>query len=207
MIVKPAIRYLLEATDAQLIVIVHAVLLGIASNATIFTTPVPVLATVQAALDAFIVALEEAALGGPAQTAIKNGKRAQLAAIMRLLANYVGAVADGDYGVLLLSGYPHQKPTRSPVGPMSKPETPRALPGPYSGGLVAATVPIYGAGTYNWRVALASAPTVYLQTVQTTASRVKFDGLTPGQTYVVAVNAIGASGPGDWSANGTTMIV
>ena len=207
MIVKPAIRYLLLAPDAQLIVIVHTVLQGIATNATIFTTPTPKLATVQDALDAFIVAVQEAALGGPAQTAIKNGKRAELAALMRLLANYVGAVADGDLGVLLLSGYPHQKPSHNPVGPMPKPETPRALQGPHSGQLVAATVPVYGAGTYNWRLSLASAPTVYVQTVQTTAARVTFDGLTPGQIYNVAVNAIGTSGPSDWSQNGATIIV
>lgn len=206
MIVKPAIRYLLSAPDAQLIVIVQTVLAALLAQAAIFTTPIPTLAIVQTALNAFMVALQDAALGGPAQTAIKNARRAELAALMRLLANYVGAVANGDMSILLLSGYPHQNPNPSPIGPMPKPPTPRALQGPHSGSLIAATVPIYGAASYNWRLALASAPNVFVQEVQTTGARVTFTGLTPGQTYNVAVNAVGAAGPGDYSENGSTMI-
>ena len=207
MIVKPAIRYLLQATDAQLIVIVRAALAGILANAAIFTTPNPTLAVIQAALDAFIVALEDAALGGPAQTAIKNAKRAELAALMRLLANYVGAVANGDMSILLLSGLPHQKPTRSAVGPLARPAAPKVVQGPSSGTLAAATAPVYGASSYNWHLALASAPTVYVQTAQTTAGRVEFGGLIPGQTYIVSVNAVGAAGPSDYSEVGTAIII
>ena len=195
------------ASDAHLIVIVRTVLQGIATNATIFTTPMPTPGTVQTALDAFIVALEDAALGGPAQTAIKNAKRAELAALMRVLANYTGAVANRDMSILLLSGYPHQKPGRTPIGPMPKPETPCVIQGPHKGMLAAATVPIYGAGTYNWRLALASAPTVFVQTTQTRGARVSFNGLTSGQTYEVAVNAVGSSGPGDWSEDGSAIII
>lgn len=79
MIVKPAIRYLLSAPDALLIVIVQAVLAAIVANAVIFTAPNPTLGTIQAALDAFKEALQDAALQGPAQTAIKNARRAELA--------------------------------------------------------------------------------------------------------------------------------
>jgi hypothetical protein len=207
MIVKPAIKYLLQASDAQLIVIVRAALAGILDNVAIFTTPNPALAVIQTALDAFIVALEDAALGGPAQTAIKNGKRAELAALMRLLANYVGAVANGDLGILLLSGLPHQQPTRTPVGPLPQPEPPKVVRGPHTGMLAGATAPVHGAGSYNWRLALASAPTVYVQTAQTISGRVSFDGLTAGETYSLAVNAVGSSGPSDWSEPGTTMII
>jgi hypothetical protein len=162
---------------------------------------------VQTALDAFIVALQDAALGGPAQTAIKNGKRAELAALMRLLANYVGAVADGDLGILLLSKLPNQKPSREPIGQLPRPETPSAIQGDKSGSLAAGTAPVYGAGSYNWRLALNSASTVYVQTTQTTAARVQFNGLTPGETYNVEVNAVGASGPSDWSDDGTARII
>jgi hypothetical protein len=207
MIVKPAIRYLLEASDAQIIVIVNTALAAILANVAVFATPVPALATIQTALAAFIVAVQEAALGGPAQTAIKNAKRADLAALMRLLANYVGAVANGDLGILLLSGLPNQKLIREPVGPLPKPQPPVAFQGPNSGTLAAGTAPVYGAGSYNWRLALNSAPTVYVQTAQTTAARVEFDGLTVGQTYNVAVNAVGASGSSDWSNDGTTIII
>ena len=86
MVVKPAIKFLLTASDAYVIVVVQAVMAGILANSAIFTSPLPTLVALQAALDAFIAALQDAALGGPAQTAIKNARRADLCALMRLLA-------------------------------------------------------------------------------------------------------------------------
>ena len=115
MIVKPAIKFLLAASDAYVIVTVQAVMAAILLNNAIFISPMPTLAVLQTALDAFIAALQAAALGGPAQTAIKNARRAELCALMRLLANYIGAIADGDMSILLLSGFPHQKPTSAPT--------------------------------------------------------------------------------------------
>lgn len=205
--VKPAIRFLLDASDASVIVIVQAVLAGISANSAIFTSPLPTLIAVQAALDAFIAALQDAALGGPAQTAIKNARRAELCALMRLLANYIGAVANGDMSILLLSGFPHQKPTSTPVGPMPKPTVPRVVQGNRSGVLFAATAPVFGASTYNWRVSLQATPLVYLHTEQTTAANVRVAGLSPGEIYLVEVNAVGAAGPGDYSNPGMAMIV
>jgi hypothetical protein len=207
MIVKPAIRFLLAASDAYLIVIVQAVMAAILLNSAIFVSPVPTLAVLQAALDAFIAALQAAALGGPAQTAIKNARRAELSAFMRLLANYIGAIADGDMSILLLSGFPHQKPNSTKVGPMPKPVVPEVVQGVHSGELAAATAPVFGASTYNWRFALKSAPLVYVKTAQTTAAHVKAPGLTPGETYLVEVNAVGAEGPGDYSNPGMAMVV
>ena len=207
MVVKPAIKFLLTASDAYVIVVVQAVMAGILANSAIFTSPLPTLVALQAALDAFIAALQDAALGGPAQTAIKNARRADLCALMRLLANYIGAVANGDMSILLMSGFPHQKPTSTPVGPMRKPVAPHIVQGRLSGTLEAATAPIYGASSYNWRVSLQATPLVYVKTAQTTAAHMKASGLTPGETYLVAVNAVGAAGPGDYSNTGVAMIV
>ena len=126
---------------------------------------------------------------------------------MRLLANYIGAIANGDMSILLLSGFPHQKPTYTTIGPMRQPIAPRVVQGPHSGTLAAATVPIYGAGTYNWRVSLRATPLVYVQTAQTTGARFRAHGLVSGETYLVAVNAVGAAGPGDYSDNGVATII
>jgi hypothetical protein len=68
------------------------------------------------------------------------------------------------------------------------------------------TPPINGAYIYNWRVALASAPTVYVKQVQTTAASNTFDGLTPGQIYNVQLNAVGTAGTTDWSGPGELMV-
>ena len=64
-----------------------------------------------------------------------------------------------------------------------------------------------GAYIYNWRVALASAPTTYVKQVPTTAASNTFDDLTPGQLYNVELNAVGTAGTTDWSGPGELMII
>jgi hypothetical protein len=56
-----------------------------------------------------------------------------------------------------------------------------------------------GAAIYNWRLSAANAPTVVLQTAQTTAASNVFDNLTPGVVYNIEANAVGSAGPSDWS--------
>jgi hypothetical protein len=56
-------------------------------------------------------------------------------------------------------------------------------------------------------VALASAPTTYIKTAQTTAARTSFKGLTPGEIYNVELNAVGAAGVTDWSDDSTLRIL
>jgi len=67
--------------------------------------------------------------------------------------------------------------------------------------------PVKGGYAYNWRVALASAPTVYVQTAQTTGGRTKFAGLTPGHVYNIEANVVGAAGVSDWSDAGSLMVI
>jgi hypothetical protein len=66
---------------------------------------------------------------------------------------------------------------------------------------------VFGASVYNWRLTATNAPTVVLQTAQTTAGRTTFSGLTPGVAYTAQVNAFGAAGPSDWSNPVSKMAV
>jgi hypothetical protein len=75
-----------------------------------------------------------------------------------------------------------------------------------TGELKARVSKVNGANAYNWRIALASAPTVYVQTVQTTGSRYTFEGFTPGETYLVQANALGALGESNWSSATSLMV-
>ena len=75
------------------------------------------------------------------------------------------------------------------------------------GDMIAVTAPIYGAGSFNWQIAAASAPTVMLQTAQTLGGRVTFSGLTPGVVYNVQVNAVGSAGTSAWSGVFSLMAV
>jgi hypothetical protein len=75
------------------------------------------------------------------------------------------------------------------------------------GALDASVTPVYGAVTYNWQLVAINAPTVILQTIETTAASVSFGGLTPGVIYQVIVNAVGSAGTSDWSNPTNQMVV
>lgn len=205
MIVKPAIGFVQVDSDAQLITDAQTIVTSMTNNAA-YPAPSPALALVTTAISDFSVALANAANGGTLLTAIKNSKRQALAKELRLLASYVHVNCKGDLATLISSGFPQQKPVRTAVGILPAPVTPVLNPGSRTGDLVAASSPIPNAYTYNWRVALASAPDTYVQTVQTTAASNTFSGLTPGQFYIVDVNAIGSAGPSDWSDSAELMV-
>ena len=79
--------------------------------------------------------------------------------------------------------------------------------GAVTGSITVAAPPVYGASSYNWSVALDSAPEVDVQTAQTTGARATFSGLTPGKVYLVSLNAVGAAGVSDWSDSGSLMVI
>jgi hypothetical protein len=206
MVVKAAIGFLTLDSDDQLIGDVQSAINGLTNNPN-FATPAPTLAAVTTALGAFTTALADAVNGGRQLTVAKNAKRAELVSLMRQLASYVTVTSNGDLEKLLSSGFPYQKPTRTPVGVLPAPDAPVLRLAVKSGQLDGSITPIYGAASYNWRLALASAPTVFVQTAQTTGGRNSFEGLTPGQVYNVEVNAVGSFGPSDWSDPSTAMVV
>jgi hypothetical protein len=204
--VKPAIGFLTKDGDAPFTDKVSTIIEWMTNN-TKYPTPLPTLAAVTTAFNAYKTATADAAQGGKENIAARNARRAELVSLLRQLANYVSSTANGDMEVLLSSGFPVQRPNRTPIGPLPAPFPPIALQGPITGSLRGVTSPVYGASTYNWRLALASDPTKYVQTAQTTAARVEFDGLTAGAVYNVDVNAVGAAGTSDWSDVGTLMVI
>jgi len=123
------------------------------------------------------------------------------AAAARQLCERDGQWQPGDAAQQRLSGAkagPHALPA---------PQAPRVSQGAVSGTLNAAASPVYGASAYNWSVALESAPDKDVQSAQTTGARASFSGLTPGQVYVVSLNAVGAAGVSDWSDYGSLMVI
>ena len=205
-IVKPSIAWLLTNGDALLINNVNVILIAMAANVAIYKTPNPTLADAQAALDNFSAAVAAAADGGQSAISKRNNLRLILVGLMRQLANYVATACGGDMTNLLLSGFPVQKPVRQPVGPLSAPSDVSLQLGSLSGQLVAKANPVFGAALYTWQLT-SGTPNTPMVTVQTTAARTVFTGLTPGVTYSVTVNAIGTAGPSDWSDAATQMAV
>jgi hypothetical protein len=206
MIVKPSISFLNSDNDAQLITNTSNITTALTGNAS-YPTPAPTLAAVTIAKNGFVTAVANAADGGLALTAIKNDKRVALVALLRQLASYVQVTCNGDMAVLLTSGFPLQKPSRTPIGVLQPPASLTVTLGARTGELVAAAAPVNGAAIYNWRVTTAAAPNAVVQTDQTTAARTTFDNLTPGVVYNVQANVVGSAGPSDWTDPISQMVV
>lgn len=206
MVVKPAIGFVNAGSDAQLVTNAETIVTSMTNNP-VYPTPLPALAGITTAINDFSTAIANAANGGKDLTAIKNAKRAALSALLKELASYVTVACKGDMADLLSSGFPTQKPNRTPVGVLPAPATPVLVLGARTGELNASTPPIPNGYTYNWRLSLASAPTQYIQRLQTTAASLVFTRLTPGQIYAVDVNVVGSAGPSDWSDSAQLMVV
>jgi hypothetical protein len=161
----------------------------------------------QSAFDAYLIAKSNASQGGVDLTSIRNTARADSVALFRALVSNINAIANGDVDKLLSSGFPLRNSNRTPIGPLAAPFAPTLAQGPTTGTLKASVPAVYGASLYTARLALASAPSVYVQTKQQTSARFLFEDLTPGELYNVDVNAIGAAGASDWSDNGTMRVV
>lgn len=206
MIVKPAIGFVNADSDAHLVTDAETIVTSMTNNPS-YPTPSPALASITTAVNDFSTAIANAANGGRDLTAIKNAKRAALGGLLRELASYVTVACKASLADLLSSGFPTQKANRTPVGVLPAPATPVLSLGARTGELAASTTPVPNGYTYNWRVALASAPGHYVQKMQTTAASDLFGSLTPGQIYLVDVNVVGSAGPSDWSDTAQLMVV
>jgi hypothetical protein len=147
----------------------------------------------ETAYAAYLVAKANASQGGVDLTSIRNSLRADLVALLRALLSNINAIADGDVDKLLSSGFPLRNTNPSPVGQLGPPTAVTVSQGELTGTLKAGCNRVYGAVLYTARLALASAPTVILQTKQGTATRFLFEQLIPGELYNVDRNAIGAA--------------
>ena len=206
MIVKPSITWLNKDPDAQLINDITVVILGVGQNTAIYPKPSPDIATIQTALDNFSAGLASSYDGGPSAKSKKNNLRLIVTDLVRQLASYVTVACGGDMTNLQLSGFPAQKPDRTSIGVLPAPGNPTLTLGARSGELNADVNPVFGASIYNWKLT-SNAPGAPVLTAQSTASNYTFTGLTPGVTYSLTANVVGAAGPGNWSQTASQMAV
>jgi hypothetical protein len=205
MIVKPSISFLTADSDSVLVTDVTTIVTSMTNN-TNYPTPSPALNLITTANSAFATAIADAADGGKQLTSAKNARRAELIALMRQLAVYVQGACGGDMTKLLSSGFPVQKPDRSPASIPATPASPKIAQG-RTGEALTSSRPVEFAYIYNWRVALDSKPDEFVQHAQSTGARTAFEGLTPGQVYRFQCNAVGTAGTSDWSNVGKLMVI
>jgi hypothetical protein len=195
---KPSITFVSQSSDTQLMAISGRILAGMTANPA-YPAPVPPLATLSAACEAFAASVNANDRGHVA-IATRNKARQPLEAVLRELALYVAPNCQGDLVTLLSSGYPAQRPrgAAARLAPMT-PANPRLRQGPLSGQIVGRCQGARGAALYQWRYATAQAPTAYTLTDTSSKASVTLEDLTPGTQYLVQVRACGNRGSSDWS--------
>lgn len=113
-----------------------------------YPTPSPPLTELQAATDAFDLAITKAKEGGKVEKLERDNKRKELVDLLRKLALYVQMEGDGDDVALATSGFSLSKAPQ-PVGILPKPQ--RFTVVPKTPGIVTLTLKtIYGAKTYQY---------------------------------------------------------
>jgi len=193
---KIALTFIAKDNDKTLVVATSQIVNAMTGN-TNYPAPVPTLAAVTAA-SAALFAVVNTANASKLTIATRRQLRPALAALLRQLAQYVQTTSNGDRVVLMGSGFPLQR-SRQPVGVLPAPANLRLSRGKVSGQLRARCKVVAQAASYQWQIASALAPTVWLPANPTVAAHANLEGLTPGTQYIVRVRAIGSSGPSDWS--------
>ena len=204
-VIKASVSFLTSDPDAMLNTRVSNIVYSLQDN-TPFVTLAADLPPITAANDIFADAMAASADGGKTLNSAKRAARASLVNLVRPLAGKVQLLCQNNMTILLSSGFPVQKPNRTPAQVPATPLTPDVSQG-LTGQAYAVTGRVDGAYIYNSRVALADAPDTFVQHVQSTGGRKEIDGLTAGKTYTFEVNAVGTAGTSDWSNAGSLMVI
>jgi len=141
--------------------------------------------------------------GSPYDTARKNEVRVKLEKILSQLAFYVNTVADGNFAILLSSGFEISK-YRSAVLSPKQIDYVRLTDGRNSGQMVLSFERLENSRLYEYRVSDkkdANGDIVWDEKIHTTTSSQSniIQPVTPGKTYYVTVRSINSRGTGDWS--------
>ncbi len=172
-----------------------------------FTSLAAGIAACQAAYDDYLIKKANASQGGTDLISLRDTARATLVRLLRALFSSINSIANGNVDMLLSTAFPVNNTNRTPIGPLATPAAPKLSQGPTSGSVRASIPTVYGAVLYTAQLALASKPDVIVESQQQTGVRFLFEDCTPGEVYNVAVNAIGAAGPTDFSDVGTLRVV
>lgn len=173
---------------------------------------VPSLAQLQTDLANFQGILNAIATGDRSQIVNRQALRQKLADELTQVAFYVQTVANGDATLLATTGYPARKlPSRALVtADVPAPAQLTVNRGAVSGQLIVRASKVPKAAMYDVQITTAD-PTVETNWTAagsyTTCRRILLEGLTPGKVYQVRMRAIGATGPGNWTAASSLMVV
>ena len=173
---------------------------------------VPTLAQIQTDLTAFQAAVNATAAGDRTRIAERSGTRTTLASDLTLLGFYVQGVAKGDQAMLASTGYPLRQytPRSQALDGPAAPQRLRLARGTTSGSLVIRAGRVPSSGSYDVQTT-SSDPTVETNWAAAgsykNCQRIELSGLATLKTWSVRVRALGAAGPGAWTAPASLMVL
>jgi hypothetical protein len=188
---------------AELIVFCRFVISSLTGNAN-FTSTNPTLPAATASVDALEGAKEAAMGGGKTEKLILKQANAATVDLFRQMVTSVENQGQSDRAILSSSGFNVTK-VPEPVGPIGPPAPPKVIRTKEPGTIKAMIPKVRGVTSVNWRIALESAPTVYLETVQTSAGHYTFRDLTGGATYLVQASVVSTNGQSAWGPTSALM--
>jgi hypothetical protein len=164
-------------------------------------------ATIKATNDAYAAAITAAADGSKTAKAALAKQRADVAAMLRVLGQYVENASQGDMTVFLSSGFLPVSKVKTPPQPLP-PATIAGVNQGNTGQLLVTITKVTGSRIYEIHYATLTAglPGPYTTVLASGAkTATTINGLTPGSTYTFQVRAYNKTGYSDWSDSVTKM--
>jgi hypothetical protein len=199
-----------KALPEQILAFGNTVLKGLTGNVNFPTPPVD-LPTFKAALDAFATYIVDAKDGSKRAITQRNKQGAEVLRTIRALATYVELNCKEDMAVFLSSGFQPKSTSRNPAQLPDQPTIDELEQG-VSGQFLAWVKWVRSAKSYNVRVGAVgpggATPTSWTTVTIPHAKRpALLNGLTPGTTYAVQVQAYGTVGYTEWSDSMVRMVI
>lgn len=172
-----------------------------------FPTPIPTLATVQAAHDNYVAALDKAEKGTKVDTLNKNTARGVLEDYVTKVGTYVQLNCEDDEARVLSAGFEvNKKPT--PIGQLPKPTNLAVAVGANRGTIEVSINAIKGARAYQYEYTRlpVTADSVWVDVINT-KSFVLIEGLESGKEYTFRVAGIGSDPSRVWSEQINSFIL
>lgn len=170
-----------------------------------FPTPVPSVAELESAIEAFSESLGME--NSSAVTALRAKCRQDLIVVLKKLAANLSLTADGDLTKLAATGFDIRKrPSRTSELP-AKPLDFEVKHTGISGEARGTCKPVYNAMSYEVEFALSPDGPWIRGGVFTNSQKLMFTGLERGRDYFFRVRVISAVGPGPWSDISSIMVI
>jgi hypothetical protein len=156
-----------------------------------FPSPVPSLAELATALDAYKLALVEAQTKDKSKIATKRACRTALVTVLQELGRYITYVANGNEEKLVSSGFDVSRQREPSV--LAEPGVVTVSQGISSGRLVASLPRVAGAYSYLYQITPDPlVPESTWDSMPLNRSTGVFENLIPGQKYWIRVAAVGS---------------